>query len=117
MKPANRIFPNQKRPTGVAGLKRILSGVILFLIVASTSSANKANLNSPNQASRENARLRTDTVIHIGVGSYLSNPEPGDWDWGWAVANSVQLAVDQVNASGGDRHRRHHLHAGARGRR
>lgn len=98
MKPANLIFSNQKRPTGVAGLKRVLSGVVLFLIVASTS---KANLISPVQASRETTRMRTDSVIHIGVGSYLSNPEPGDWDWGWAVVNSVQLAVDQANALGG----------------
>ena len=49
-------------------------------------------------ASQETTGLSSSSVITIGVGTVLSGP---NMLFGWAEANSVQLAINETNASGG----------------
>ncbi|OGO32785.1 MAG: hypothetical protein A2Z16_03645 [Chloroflexi bacterium RBG_16_54_18] len=70
--------------------------VLVLLLLLSTSTA-MANMTPAQPAGGEAVDGIVAPMVTIGVAAYLAGPG----SLGWAQANSVQLAVDQVNAAGG----------------
>ena len=74
---------------------------ISLLLVTPPVQGNEVVTLASSYANQGTISLSSSPVITIGVGTYLSNPDPSGWDWGWVEANSVQLAISQTNAAGG----------------
>jgi len=78
------------------GLAVVLATLLLLPVLSSARGSEEPTI-APSYANQGTASLSSSPVITIGVGAWLSGPGV----YGWAVANSVQLAISQTNAAGG----------------
>lgn len=74
------------------------AGILLLVIFTLLLSVSTARANPQTKDRVSVHEQEATSTIYIGVAAWLSGPYG---EIGWAQANSVQLAVDQVNAAGG----------------
>lgn len=85
------------RLAGLLGTAVVLA-TLLLLPVLSPAGASKTSTITSSSANQGTVSLSRGSVITIGVAADLSGPFA---NFGWKEANSVQLAINQINAAGG----------------